>query len=1179
MSENPKLTVNTFLAVMLKAKKEKPRIGKGKLLTALISTMSDATEAQFMPQFTQETGGTANRRLDNIAARLVNNETQYQNYIIKLTRFEKLCKEPKPSGSAYTAYLEKMHSFCKSHLDCEKLAALTYTLLELLRQDKQIITVFYNREHIRKEELFGTFAHPKRICLEALLVGLWYHVQMTTATENAASLELLPLPDKLPFQVFLLGDENEYIFRQKYSALEELLDLNIPIALEKCLQEHAKYPYAAGEFHTTRDLFTLDSAKQYSLKIRCEDGSIISSESLLKYTDKNTFIYGSGGMGKTTILLQKLQNTEGGTTCFLLPLCRYKQEFREAVLPDVSCWMLVQILLKYRYQYTYRTYDACASSEGDANLISQLNELEGLLRHQPEVWKPGYVLLLDGMNELPSELQDALVKELYWITQEWQNVRIIVTGRTVPQYELFDTFQHLEICGIPDDDRNAALSALPEYQKIKQNDQLLEILKTPLFLNMYLESRKSDDRAVLNTRGEILEAYVTGWAQSAAERSASGFDGKVIQFIVQYALPFAAKKALDCYDFEMDRADLSDAIELAYETYLANERIYQNYIAPLKIRKSALLQSKENSEFIELLLENICFLVASDSEKQKLSFTHQYFRDYFAAKHIFNLLEALETAYGDSHADEKAALFENLGLAEDWFSCEADYEIYRLIGEISGDYRNTPTPNGDFQYHRTILDRLLETYRQFNTFCAHEHDFTTQNIITTMSIARNGIICSVDFRGTTSLLPCNVKFSLDGQYPSQFQNSWIGGLNSYSEVVSYIACSPDGNAVLLGLDNNAVVLWDLQNEKALWDFYLYSYIGESYVKQAVFSPDGKCLTFLLADTAMLLDAAGNVIFRYTKPGYPTDGTVLFSDDSRLWFAHLRHSFILVDIETRQQIPMDAPEQYCSCLAAAAFSHDSNQLLIADENGTVTIWNSSGKLIHKHTFDDVIIQATFLPDDASCLLCTERNILLWDIKKDETAVLHTQSMDVLTLNATFSPDLQYCAVNCNDGSLRLVHISTGNSEILSHNPIEQIIFSPNSKFLLFTADDIQEMQFCAKEVVLYDILSGTSKTVERITHSYLNPELTAAFSSDSKHFILCISTEPMPLKFVQYAVSGEQTELNICIQSNHFKGCDFRGAEFLSALDKETLHRMGAIIDSDSVMPKFLEESLNTESLM
>ena len=124
-------------------------------------------------------------------------------------------------------------------------------------------------------------------------------------------------------------------------------------------------------------------------------------------------------------------------------------------------------------------------------------------------------------------------------------------------------------------------------------------------------------------------------------------------------------------------------------------------------------------------------MAVSKTDSQKLHFTHQYFRDYFAAKHILNLLNAIDISYGDFHIDEKKKIFNSLDLGAVWFS-DDDMEIYRLIGEICGDYRNIP--DEDFVYENTILNRLLDMCREFNAFR------TTENVINVMSTVRNNVI-------------------------------------------------------------------------------------------------------------------------------------------------------------------------------------------------------------------------------------------------------------------------------------------------------------------------------------------------------------------------------------------------------------------------------------------------------
>ena len=110
--------------------------------------------------------------------------------------------------------------------------------------------------------------------------------------------------------------------------------------------------------------------------------------------------------------------------------------------------------------------------------MQQLTELDKLLSDTPVNGHSEYTLILDGMNEMGSDTQYALVQELETLCRTRKNMRIIITGRTAPKYDVFDGFQHIEVCGITDSERNAALSA---FSGISDNKKLMDILKYRCF--------------------------------------------------------------------------------------------------------------------------------------------------------------------------------------------------------------------------------------------------------------------------------------------------------------------------------------------------------------------------------------------------------------------------------------------------------------------------------------------------------------------------------------------------------------------------------------------------------------------------------------------------------------------------------------------------------------------------
>lgn len=812
-----KLTLNVLLSLIIDCKiTGKGKVGNGRLLVEFLQTFADGDgtenthERNILKIFNDEpVKANSYHKIDRLIDRFLPQGKGYPYDKIHFGKFESSIE----NSEKYVDYLKRISGVCDKILDKEKTDSLVYSLLEILRNDDSIDSVLYNAHFISKQELFGSYAHPKRICIEALLLSLLYHTHKHPS--ECDRIELLNIPENLTFHVVRFKDNSS-------------LDLNFPLNLADNIRENANRKKTAE--------------MKYRLEMCC------GNETISELPEKeNIFLYGTGGVGKSTFLMYQINNNN--SVNFYFPLYKYKQETHEN-LQHESCWILLQILLKYHYQYEYQTYEACAACESESAVLQQLEELKSLLKLVP-INIPKYTLLLDGINELPSESQEQLVDELRYIVGEWKNVRIIITGRTVPRYDIFNDFQQLEICGVSENERNSVLSVLPDYNDILQNNELMEILKTPLFLNMFLDSRKTDEN--LNTRGEILDSYVMNIQSRLPQDSA-------VRFVVQYALPFAAKMMTDSFSYEMDRGDLSEAIDKAFETYLQNERIYQNYIAPKKFHKNNLLEIKDNVDLTELLIENICFLTISTQEPYKLCFTHQYFRDYFAARYILNLAEALSVSYEYKHTDERDELFKKYDLDMMWFYNEDD--IYRLIGEISGDYKNRLCD--DFVYHRTMLDSILDMSRNIVTL------HTAECVMKSMSLVRSGVLCGVDFSETylPMYIPCNIKFSYNGEYPCSFSNSAVFFLSLYDVPVCCTAYSDDNKYLLIALENGYVIMWDSEEKRIVWDkdFSEFTEEGREF-EYAFFSKEENVITLISCNSSVKINLmAGDIISYHNVKG-------------------------------------------------------------------------------------------------------------------------------------------------------------------------------------------------------------------------------------------------------------------------------------------------------------------------
>ena len=848
MNFSSKLTLNVLLSLIFQSKiTGKGLLGNGKIFVKLLETIADCEvtsatkEWSVLSIFSDEcVKANAYQKVDKFLHKFLANKKKYPHEKFCFTCFEKSVG----NWHRYEEFLIKMSKICNEVLDKTKVVSLVYSLLSILQLDNSITKIAYGDKFISKKEFFGSYAHPKKICLEMFLLGLLHQVHLNERENDCVISTLLPLPNRSNFHVVYYENTKNRLSSNDNSYLHELSNPAMPIDFERVLHETAKLLFAMNETVNPSTILK----NYYSPQIQCDNKNISEIPK-----ENPIFIYGIGGVGKTTFLLNQVRKNDDERVCFFLPLYQYQNETQTHFMSE-NCWIILQILLKYYYQYEYQSYDSCIACEGESTVLEQLTKLSQLFKTNLNGYTPRYSLYLDGFNEMSCELQDIFIKELNWICGEWKNVHLVVTGRVVPKYELFNRFQKLNLLGLSEHERNLALKKTPNYESALQNANLMELLKIPMFLNMYLENQSlNDDDSCINNRGELLNLYIANWGKTTVD-----YDNSVSRFIVQFALPFVSKAMLDSRRFELDKASLLEAIDKAFEIYLLNERIFQNYIAPKKIRKKALLESREKDDFVELISENICFMTTSNS--LTLRFTHQYFRDYFAAKHILNFLEALDLSYGDYFLDEQEKMFNHLNLGAVWFH-ESEEEIYKLIGEISGDYRNYP--NEDFWYHETVLDSLLDMSRKFNTFR------TTENIIRTMCAARGGVICGANFSGTNlpSWIPCHIKFSLDGKYPSRFEDCVVLSIGAYN---SQICCSTglvDGNLILLALEDGYVVLWDNMQEKIRSDYNLSAYTEQGLEFEAA--------CFLDNDNVLLTS------FRSTIRLELTTGSVSICDSEKI----------------------------------------------------------------------------------------------------------------------------------------------------------------------------------------------------------------------------------------------------------------------------------------------------------
>ena len=814
------LTLNVLISLLIQAKRTgKGKIGNGRMLIMLLQVIADSVhpelpaERNMLQIFSDEP--VKSRAYQKIDKQLVKFIPAGKPYPYEQIRFSKFGKSI-GNVQRYSSYLMKMQQCCEELLDPEKTESLIYTILEILRTDAAFSDILYGAQYIPKEMLFGTPAHPKKICPAALLLGLLYQAHQNPDICEC-TVTLMKAPHLLQFH--LVNPSGSY--RDRTDALTALLDPDAPVSLEQSICKTA-----------AKMNIPVDSGEIYPLDLRDQNGNKADIPE-----HGHIFLYGQGGSGKTTFLSHmKTENP-----CFMLPLFQYRSCVIPAYQPEISSRILLQILLKYHYQNCCRTYEACAAAEGTDTVLQQLHELEELLSIQPVDGMPDYTLMLDGINEVQPDERSALLDEIEHISKEWHNVRLIVSGRSIPPAPLFQRFHPIEVCGITDDALNALVPVDTAYRNL---------LKTPLFLHIY---RSANQEPPLN-RARLTERYVNRLIESVHDKTVL----PMLRFLVLYMLPFAAHHMVQRQRMFVERADLADAIDRAAGIFVNDERIYQNIMYPQQITKKSLPFGNDKDELIDWTVSQISLLQINPADTKIIYFSHQYFRDFFAAKYIVNLLNALHTGYANA-PEQLADLFHKYGLGHLWYP-EEMREIYRLIGELAGDDRNQA--DDDFVYQETILDTTLDWSRQFDTFRV------TEDVIRTMAAVRNNVICGVNFSGTALplYLPCNLKFSRNGEDACDFIGAHVNLIGLIDGNICCMAKSPDGTKILLALEDQYVLLLDAESKAVLHEFdFSDEHSPWSEFDTAVFSQDSQTCAIVINGNIILIDVQTGDIIRNVKP--------------------------------------------------------------------------------------------------------------------------------------------------------------------------------------------------------------------------------------------------------------------------------------------------------------------------
>lgn len=494
---------------------------------------------------------------------------------------------------------------------------------------------------------------------------------------------------------------------------------------------------------------------RFDCKISLADKNdkLISPNEAIENSNR-VILFGDGGMGKSTAVFDYW--TEQLTTrkncqkiCLYIDLSHFSSiriEVREYsdnhgnFNSDIPLYLLayMETEILQRYSITSKVVMPGAGLSDEAK-FTQLTALQQMLSLNTDY--PEFLIFLDGFNEILDKAdKGAFENDLEKAVKTWRNASIVVTSRVLSdnsksgfgkpnEKDIFDEFDSFKFVGISEKEIEKAILENKKIDAEKLNklkkDRLWEILKIPMFLNMYLNLH-TGEKASIHTRGELLDNFIMQKEIQTALRISKESKGRdyvhanLRSFIVLYSLPFAANMMDAEKSFSSSEPSFWSQVTTGNLLYLIQTvgskhlSVYKNVTRNI-IKKSEIKFDDERFEFKQMKLHKSDEKLSSediekyamedmismdmifdvlkeethycyDVSNSEIGFTHQYFRDYFVAKHIQNILNAAQVLGENGLSkDEQLQFTKNYGLDYTWSD-----DVCILLGEIIGDYKNEP---------------------------------------------------------------------------------------------------------------------------------------------------------------------------------------------------------------------------------------------------------------------------------------------------------------------------------------------------------------------------------------------------------------------------------------------------------------------------------------------------------
>ncbi|MCB0628076.1 MAG: hypothetical protein KDD15_00030 [Lewinella sp.] len=582
--------------------------------------------------------------------------------------------------------------------------------------------------------------------------------------------------------------------------------------------------------------------------------------------EKHVLMVGEAGTGKTVSMLclwqERLENESSTTIPVYIPLNQYNHasaEVRKTFITD----------------YIARQYLGARILENKV-----VKGLWDWLNESPDKKEPKLLLLLDGWNEITSDITPLLVNlQKEWVELADKGVQLMISTRIQANYKFAGALsvgiiqplnedrlkKYLKTEGLFTPGRKVTSRSISASSTQEQEDTLSDLLKNPLMLSLYAGVRESSQKidhaetgSYLSRTTELIRHFVDlkleRFQDDNEQEPQKGVRG---HFLINYLLPYIAYYMEQKELPEIGEKELEVVINRAFQrfdepdffrnfSFRRHIKTYRTYIRSLRIGILPLVEEIDRFEELMKDFTNEVYPVAG--EGRILRFIHQSFQEFFAAKHVLNEINM---------ALEEEVLPEIL--KEQILSPVLQLRLGELIGEHlnPAELHAQQVIDEDDYPHRKCLEKVLDLSR--GIFDRDQLGYTVWNVLSIWKTLRGSFagadlsnlhLSNFSFHGLNCRyegpdgLKLESRWEKSGLSPKQFFPQ------GHNKTVTRVRVSPDGQYLATASEDHTIKIWSVATNEFIRSLES-KYGHQETIYSIAFSPDSKRLVSAGADRKLI----------------------------------------------------------------------------------------------------------------------------------------------------------------------------------------------------------------------------------------------------------------------------------------------------------------------------------------